>query len=90
MPTSASNLEMLTEFVVLSDAYGLSVRGQSTVTLNGTQSCYSCDDMGNRTSLGEGPGFARMTTWTPNELPAATIEFKCDGLLRRAEGGGRD
>jgi len=24
--------------------------------------------MGNRTSLGEGPGFARMTTWTPNGL----------------------
>ena len=25
-----------------------------------------------------------------NELPAMTIELQCDGLLRRAEGGGRD
>ena len=60
------------------------------MTLNGTQSRYSYDDVGNRTSRGKGLGFARMTTWTPNELPAATIEFKCDGLLRRAGGDGQD
>ena len=50
------------------DAWKTVQSGGTTVTLNGTQSRYSYDDMGNRTSLGEGPGFARMTTWTPNGL----------------------
>ncbi|RFC47279.1 MAG: hypothetical protein DVB22_003183, partial [Verrucomicrobia bacterium] len=50
------------------DAWKTVQNGGSAVTLNGTQSRYSYDDMGNRTSLGEGPGFARMTTWTPNNL----------------------
>ena len=50
------------------DAWKTVQNGGSAVTLNGTQSRYSYDDMGNRTSLGEGPGFARMTTWTPNGL----------------------
>jgi YD repeat-containing protein len=50
------------------DAWKTVQNGGIAVTLNGTQSRYSYDDMGNRTSLGEGPGFARMTTWTPNGL----------------------